>query len=939
MGDAARTRHTATPRSFAYLGATISPLAARERVYERLAAVGAVLAWALSRGLLFVGLGDPNDTRIYFNATANWLSGATPYVDYIFEYPPGVLALSAPAASLVADADSFRWTFAASMLVLDALVIALLVRFGARGRRKLRRTVVGALVYVVLTGLLSDLVVLRMDMAVGLGLLGFALAHERGRPALASVAIAALVWLKVVGLLLIPLHLLMTMQQRPGDERRRRLVITSSVLIASLVALWLPFVARSGTAALTFFTYHLERGLQIESVSASAVLLLGQVVDLELTTPFEFGASHVRGPLPDLLATGSTWLMALLVGAATVIARRREALSPTAATFAVALATLVGSKVLSPQFLVWLAPVAGLWVASGQARARHPIAWLLLATLLTTTMMRTAYGALVDQWLTGALVLAMRNGVLVVALIATLSPWRPRAALSPHAHRAALAVIGALALVVASVYPVASPDTWLHIAAGDHIRATGAVGVVPDPFGALTEGAPWVLHSWLSELVMSGAHAWAGDAGLIALRVVMLLIIVALVALQIPAWRRRLPAFLLMLLLAAVIIRTRSHVRPYLLAFGCIAGWRLVVARWEARGRDLDLAWLLPLQVLWANLHASAVLGPLLLATVAVARWGSPHDDGHRRSAPRLAGAAALCGLATLVTPLGPRLWGYALELFVLSPWARDVVDEWQRSPTALERSPLVWVSFALLTVAAWGVWAQRHAAGHRARLAWVVVVGGLALSAVRHTPLVALLLLPIIAEGMPAIRRTLSPLGRRFPPAVQVTAAVSVLVMALHIDAMLAAARPRYVPPAAIETLTKMGLAGRIWAPYEDGSIVVYAGAPALKPTMDGRVVLQGRERLDAWHATLTDPSALIAYLDTHAVDLALLRPDKDQVALGRRLVDEGWVGYPLGDHRLLYVRPATRARDVLRQFDTSEGPGVINLDGEARRPRFVGP
>jgi len=60
------------------------------------------------------------------------------------------------------------------------------------------------------------------------------------------------------------------------------------------------------------------------------------------------------------------------------------------------------------------------------------------------------------------------------------------------------------------------PDTYLHIAAG---RWTLVHGALPtdDPFSHSLPGAPWIVHEWLSELVLALTYNGLGWQGLVVL--------------------------------------------------------------------------------------------------------------------------------------------------------------------------------------------------------------------------------------------------------------------------------------------------------------------------------------------------------------------------------------------------------------------------------------
>jgi hypothetical protein len=139
-------------------------------------------------------------------------------------------------------------------------------------------------------------------------------------------------------------------------------------------------------------------------------------------------AYEVTGPRVDLLLSFSTVLTLLYVGALALawwtLWRLRERVRPATALW-VALAAVIGfvvvGKVLSPQYLLWLLPLAaaGLVVADS-GRLRWWTLGLLVATGLTQVVFPGFYGAITHRtglvWLPMAALL-LRNALMVVLLV------------------------------------------------------------------------------------------------------------------------------------------------------------------------------------------------------------------------------------------------------------------------------------------------------------------------------------------------------------------------------------------------------------------------------------------------------------------------------------------------------------------------------------------
>lgn len=79
----------------------------------------------------------------------------------------------------------------------------------------------------------------------------------------------------------------------------------------------------------------------------------------------------------------------------------------------------------------------------------------------------------------------------------------------------ALLVFAALPLGALVLTNKADPDLWMHLRAGRLMVETCAVPR-HDPFSFALNGAPWVDHEWLFQLLAYGVFAAFGTAGLMA---------------------------------------------------------------------------------------------------------------------------------------------------------------------------------------------------------------------------------------------------------------------------------------------------------------------------------------------------------------------------------------------------------------------------------------
>ena len=187
--------------------------------------------------------------------------------------------------------------------------------------------------------------------------------------------------------------------------------------------------------AVSFLAHQAARGLEIESVAATPLMIWRQAGGAG-TIVYRFGAMQLSGwPVP--LAQDAS-LVGLVVAAVAVLGWRLLIASGRArwrpefvadAPLAATLLFLVASPVLSPQYLLWALGLAAACLATGHTTQRPVAVAVLAAAGLTQLVFPVGWVSLLSgsALATGALV--ARNVLLAVAVV--LSGWRIAAASSP----------------------------------------------------------------------------------------------------------------------------------------------------------------------------------------------------------------------------------------------------------------------------------------------------------------------------------------------------------------------------------------------------------------------------------------------------------------------------------------------------------------------------
>lgn len=936
----------------------------RNRVSDRVGALTIVVAlWVVTRGLAVLQLAPSNDIDVYFRAANDVLgvlTGSPSTTAHTFEYPPLALVLVTLPRLLVSEEApqtypySYAYIFAAFILVFDALNVWLTSRLS-------HNRLTGALLYIAAGAVLGEVLVQRLDAAVAMTIaLALALAltltptpapvlARRARrpswlqPSEVVLALGAL--LKLVPILALPAVLIARRTRGPAAVAAS----ASLVGVAAVVGL-APFLVVFGPRTFDFVAFHAERGVQIESVPASVLLLLRAVGLVDVGAVFQHGAMHLTGGVAVDVAKGISTLLTPVVPVAVIVAcvwawRRREGAAPDhgdgahdagraplLATAAVLLAVLVTAKVLSPQFLVWLLPPLCA-LASRTDRPPGFAAAVLLAAVLTGFIAKFAYRALIEMDIVAVVLLAIRNGVLVWLLLASLrwlrspSPAQPHAPspspvhvlrLSPPLARMVSGAALFVLVVVANARDVSSTDFWLHRRIGEDILATGVIPRL-DVYAATTIGAAFVAHEWLAGVLLHLVDSAAGSVGLVLLRIALVLAIVAAGVRAIPARLRWHPAAVPIALAALAVVEARTEVRPHLFALACLA----VLVAWTRRSsisnpRSMASSCFVKIAVLhiaWANLHASVFLGPAMLAVVAlIVSYGGRKNARHRSPgaahlararARQFALAAGVALLASFINPRGPGLLSFALSTSS-SGALRASIHEWKPLWQVWSPSISNLCFVALFTLLVVTVPFLRRA--RREERAWIVISLGLCCAAVianRFQAEAAVVGAPVVLAGIARASRAL----RLAMRAGSYTPTLCVVLVLLFVGGSPLGTGYGVVPDQAVRALIESskvaGLRGAILNEYNDGGYLISELPPelGLLPTMDGRFDVHGAARFEQWRRAWRDPASLWRYANDHGV-VAVIIDASDRELLPRLRHDVRWRVIGEDPLRVVFVR-----------------------------------
>ena len=162
--------------------------------------------------------------------------------------------------------------------------------------------------------------------------------------------------------------------------------------------------------------------------------------------------------------------------------------------------------------------------------------------------------------------------------------------------------------------------------------------------------------------------------------------------------------------------------------------------------------WLVPIALVWTNLHGGfliliALLG-LAAVGAAVEAWIQRLENGGMQWTPaiRWAKLAAACAAVSLVNPYGWGLHRHVVE-YLRSDWIRKVVQEFQ-SPSFRDENMLQFEALLFVGLIAAGACFRRVKVIDGL---WILFLAYLSLSSIRHVPIFVTVAGPIIALELTA--------------------------------------------------------------------------------------------------------------------------------------------------------------------------------------------
>ncbi len=400
--------------------------------------------------------------------------------------------------------------------------------------------------------------------------------------------------------------------------------------------------------------------------------------------------------------------------------------------------------------------------------------------------------------------------------------------------------------------PLEDPDFWWHIKTGELILQNQQIPHF-DTYSFTASGRPWIAHEWLSELVLFLLYN-AGGIILTTLVFSALILAAFLLTFFRIEDKRNLYAAGGALLLGAILSTPVLWPRPQIFSILYMSIFLVLLDRYMKTDKIGNLIPLPVIMLFWVNQHGAFIIGLGVIGIFIVGRL----VDGLIRILQQKKGfkgfidkplftlvlALITCILVTLVNPNGIRILVYPFQT-INDASLQQFNQEWA-SPDFHERT---WIPLAVmyLSLIAFGLKSKRSISTTNVLL--VLVFGFMALSALKHVALFALVAIPVLADQMSSVIPFTEnqPQKDRFVKPFSIVVLLGVIILFVNTLVHLAQKqeitnRDRF-PVDAVNYMTENQINGRIFNSYNWGGYMIWNLYPQYKVYVDGRCDMYGAE------------------------------------------------------------------------------------------------
>lgn len=414
--------------------------------------------------------------------------------------------------------------------------------------------------------------------------------------------------------------------------------------------------------------------------------------------------------------------------------------------------------------------------------------------------------------------------------------------------------------------PVRDGDFFWHVKTGQWIWQHRSLPTADpfsytvgetNPFRPGSQRIPFILKQyWLGQLALFGVWQAAGEAGMVLLRALSYTGILAFLYF----WMRRYSQGILplaMLFLTGTMLQNYPNERPQLFAFIIAPALIYLLEKLRSDTPLPKSRLLLPLlMLLWANTHASFMLGDVLIFLYLASHLASvvfKKESFHKSRVLLLGGSIAI----TIINPNG---YLPLVEFFSPVPaYVNSIYENITPFADAMDYNNYnksFWLLIIIIAVTL-GTRIRRMELVH---ILVLLSLAALSLTAVRYIPFLFLaspLLMPYLPKWQPGTIKTVSVMGILLAPTT-LAHSRSILDFGAH----------QFFPADACRFINKVKPAGALFNYYDWGGYMML-NCPDYKVFVDGRGLI---EEISSLHDQLLMEPSWKSILNTYKVNLIVI-------------------------------------------------------------------
>ena len=429
------------------------------------------------------------------------------------------------------------------------------------------------------------------------------------------------------------------------------------------------------------------------------------------------------------------------------------------------------------------------------------------------------------------------------------------------------------------------PDTFWHIRTGQWILDHAQFPTV-DVFSYTANGKAWISTEWIPQIFFAIAYKFGGWRAVVVVTAVCAAAAISILGLYLVRWLR-FSVVIGWTALTMMAIGPHLLARPHIFSYVLMAIWMInLLDSYDDDSSLPSLRTLVPLIVLWANVHGSFTFGLALLGIFAVVLFLRNIARRNYAECRHLILTVCIVSAGALLTPYGISPAFMTLELLDLKYTIPQIVE--LRAPDfQVSKNSLFFFSCIVAAVAGFGI----RLSGARLITFICMMIAGLSYA---RGLLMFFFLAPFIlarplakgvsylkaqpwgiqfSDGNKAEDPVLRYLHKRFVAVPTACMTVAALVTASTWWREDIVPAKSVAPKAAIDFVQHENITGNVFNDYNFGGFLVFLDIPTF---VDGRALPFGDDFLHKYFDVidLVDTSAAFKMLDDYKVSWIILRP-----------------------------------------------------------------